>query len=335
MLEGKGQLGDSCSYKPHWVYSESADLDNTLLFFDNCPKYIKEVDKNKNVSQLEPQKFKKSNLTQIANQLSRDFGVYPIWNLTSDEVIEMYVACAFDVAVLNREDMWCSIFNYEQFKAFEYYQDLKEFWTQGYGYDINWKMSYKLLSEMIEIMDGILSYNPDFNGQRAKLRFAHAETVVPFVSLLGFFKDDYVWKADSPAHLIEERKWRSSKISPFAANVALVLYNCTDGPKVKVLHNEVELQIPGCDLYCPFEKFKSIYTQYLEQDFESLCEVNVCKGDNCQLKSVEVVPHTHTAKETLGEGLEYQEVSQEKPMTVWEMKKEKDWSTKKFHKRNQ
>eukprot|EP01118_Nematostelium_gracile_P011683 TRINITY_DN4181_c0_g1_i4.p1 TRINITY_DN4181_c0_g1~~TRINITY_DN4181_c0_g1_i4.p1 ORF type:complete len:272 (-),score=80.52 TRINITY_DN4181_c0_g1_i4:21-836(-) len=224
---------------------------------------------------------------------------------------------------LNREDMWCSIFDYEQFKAFEYYQDLKEYWMQGYGIDINWKMSFQLLKEMIEIMDGILSQNTDYLGQRAKMRFAHAETVVPFVALLGLFKDDHVWTAESPNHLIESRKWRSSKISPFAANLALVLYNCTDGPKVKVLHNEVEQQLPGCELYCPFEQFKGLYQQYLDQDFDALCGVNACEGDKCQLKPFEA-PHSHTAKEILGEGLEYQQVTQTKPMTVWEMQKEKE-----------
>jgi hypothetical protein len=34
--------------------------------------------------------------------------------------------------------------------------------------------------------------------EKASLRFAHAETLIPFVALMGLFKDHQRWTADSP-----------------------------------------------------------------------------------------------------------------------------------------
>ena len=62
-----------------------------------------------------------------------------------------------------------------------------------------------------------------------------------------------------------------------------MLYNCTgeDDPhmsfKIKTLVNEKEMTLPGCEsLYCPLERVKQIYAQYLGCDFNSLCGVLPC-----------------------------------------------------------
>ena len=78
--------------------------------------------------------------------------------------------------------------------------------------------------------------------QKAKLRFAHAETLLPFIALLvtmatnflkltyflkGLFKDSEMLHWNSSRSVLDNRLWRDSQLSPFAGNVAFVLYNCT------------------------------------------------------------------------------------------------------------
>lgn len=86
------------------------------------------------------------------------------------------------------------------------------------------------------------------------------------------FKDDFVLKHDSTFKQIESRKWRSSKIANYASNIALLLYNCSDGYRVKLLINEQEMPIPGCSsLFCPYSEFKALYQDFASCDWNLMC----------------------------------------------------------------
>merc|ERR1711879_470758 len=90
---------------------------------------------------------------------------------------------------------------------------------------------------------------------KGKFRFAHAETIMPLVSILGLYKDSTPLMADWTEEQQENRQWKTSIISPFAANVQFILYECSGDFMVKVLVNEVEQVLPGCtDIYCGFEE---------------------------------------------------------------------------------
>ena len=114
------------------------------------------------------------------------------------------------------------------------------------------------------------------------IRFAHAETLVPFLSLLGLFKPSKPLRA---SNFDEERIFQASKIAPFSANALFLLYNCTkkkkktssctDGYHVKLFVNEKEERIPNCTNQttglCSLTTFEEIFKDDLTFDFDMAC----------------------------------------------------------------
>ena len=57
------------------------------------------------------------------------------------------------------------------------------------------------------------------------------------------------------------RKYRVSKIAPFASNIGFLMMECEEaGPKVMTFLQERPVQLPKCeDLACDWQTFKDIY----------------------------------------------------------------------------
>jgi len=164
---------------------------------------------------------------------------------------------------------FCSLFDLDDFYHFETSSDLSDYWIKGYGNSINYMISCPLLVDFWNSVVNVIKGTSPV--EMAKLRFAHAETILPFVCLLGLYQDPFVLHWNSPG--LDTRQWHSSIISPFAANVALALYNCNGVYKVKLLLNEVPVPIPRCGgaFYCPVDAFQTIYQPALICPFNNLC----------------------------------------------------------------
>ncbi|KAJ6902349.1 LOW QUALITY PROTEIN: multiple inositol polyphosphate phosphatase 1-like isoform X1 [Populus alba x Populus x berolinensis] len=124
--------------------------------------------------------------------------------------------------------------------------------------------------------------------EKARLRFAHAETVVPFSCLLGLFLDGSEFQKiqreeplELPPKPPQSRNWRGRTVAPFAGNNMLVLHSCPSNSEskyfVQVLHNEHPILMAGCGSdFCPFEEFKEkIVAPHLKHDYNSLCTVHL------------------------------------------------------------
>lgn len=91
--------------------------------------------------------------------------------------------------------------------------------------------------------------------------FSHSEALLPFLSLLGLYKDD------SPLlHTNFEqnkgRQYRTSKIGSFSTGLAFVKFECDSDPihRILTLHQEAPIQLPKCDqLLCDWDQFTSAY----------------------------------------------------------------------------
>ncbi|XP_060624763.2 multiple inositol polyphosphate phosphatase 1 isoform X1 [Anolis sagrei] len=81
------------------------------------------------------------------------------------------------------------------------------------------------------------------------LQFGHAETLLPLLALMGFFRDTEPLKADNFAKQ-ESRQFRSGRIVPYASNLLFLLYHCEKASspeekyKVQILLNERLLTFP-------------------------------------------------------------------------------------------
>lgn len=276
LLEGTGKLG-ACGIRPVPIESRDINNDTVLRFFDVCPKYLTSVSKNKS-SLFEHHDFKYTqHMTEVVDHVRQQFGNSPA--IMAKHVIGMFIACTFEYAVFERDDTWCSLFRPEDMNVMEYYYDLKHFWKRGWGYDINLKMACPLLSAMFADIKNSLNTS-DIHRDSGVFRFAHGETLQPLYCLLGLFKDTEMLRANNYHHHTE-RYYRTSRIVPFAANIAFVVYNCSAGEqedfKVEVLVNEQPVSIPCCgaDTKCPWELFSRCYEDIVKNcDLDGVCAQN-------------------------------------------------------------
>lgn len=272
LWEGTGHIGLH-NAQPFYQYSLSKSKDLELRFYDNCPAY--DVAKDSEFVQSELESLE-STFSSLQSRLASKLGVGSVWQPTFLELEAVYDACSFDVALRNDTSQFCALLDEETILTFEYYYDVKNYLTKGYGQAINYEIATLLLQDIVESFEESLDSH-----SKAKLRFGHAETIFPLVSILGLFKDPFPLLANTTYPQREARLWESSVISPFAANTLFIHYQCRDGSYVKILHNEKEYVIPGCEgLFCSWSRFKSIFSDYLNLDFKKLCDDGSASSDS-------------------------------------------------------
>uniref|UniRef100_A0A8D0D7I1 Multiple inositol polyphosphate phosphatase 1 n=1 Tax=Sander lucioperca TaxID=283035 RepID=A0A8D0D7I1_SANLU len=77
------------------------------------------------------------------------------------------------------------------------------------------------------------------------VQVGHADTLLPLLTLLGFFKDsDALTSTNYDTQT--QRSFRTSHMLPYAANLILVLYDCGGGDlRLQPLLNEKPVTFPG------------------------------------------------------------------------------------------
>ncbi|XP_039047155.1 multiple inositol polyphosphate phosphatase 1-like isoform X2 [Hibiscus syriacus] len=284
LFSGNGSLGPG-RHQAFSVTSESRASDITLRFFDCCQTY-KDFRK-----EHEPavDKLKEPIIAEITSALAKRYE----FNFTRQDISSLWFLCKQETSLLDITDQACSLFSPTEVALLEWTDDLEVFILKGYGKSLNYRMGVPLLKDVIESMDQAIvarevNQAPG-NYEKARLRFAHAETVVPFSCLLGLFLEGSDFQRiqkeeplDFPPKPPQKRNWRVSNVAPFAGNNMLVLYSCPVNSAVKyfvrVLHNENPIPMPGCDGtdFCPFETFKERVAQpHLKHDYNTLCQVNL------------------------------------------------------------
>eukprot|EP00123_Amoebidium_parasiticum_P011842 comp20932_c0_seq1/m.27957 comp20932_c0_seq1/g.27957 ORF comp20932_c0_seq1/g.27957 comp20932_c0_seq1/m.27957 type:complete len:500 (-) comp20932_c0_seq1:33-1532(-) len=280
LFEGTGTVGPS-KFQPVSIWSDSLSVDRKLRFYDLCPAYLLlhsgsasgDIEKGKKQLQALAD-FKDSELVASLRQnISNALGFGTNYVINTKELHGVYRACNYDTVHDRKTSPWCELIGEQGLRIMEYHDDLKQWWKKGYGHDTNYKMACTLLSDMFSRIDAKFAGTSEL---RSFIRFGHAETIMPLVTLLGLFKDDFVFEANTPYETFSKRNWRSSYISPFSANVWFAFYKCDEGePLVRLLINEKEYTIPGCtNVYCPLSQVRKIlHASNAECNFDELCDV--------------------------------------------------------------
>ncbi|XP_077868904.1 multiple inositol polyphosphate phosphatase 1-like [Saccoglossus kowalevskii] len=199
-------------------------------------------------------------------------------------VRKLYDLCANSMAIFN-DASWCDVFTLEDLRIMEYWLDLKHYWRKSYGYKINYHISCQLLQHIFStledaMMDERTVLSNHDNSPVGVFRFGHAETFLPLLSILGLYKDeDNILRYDN-YHSNRNRTFRTSKLSPFAGNIAFVLYSCTDSTgnsmyMIEVLLHEQPVTLPCCtSTLCSYDVIKQFYSTWLEDcDFTEICRM--------------------------------------------------------------
>lgn len=203
-------------------------------------------------------------------------------------VRDFYRLCQLQASLdsQNISNGFCSLFvSPQEIKVFNWEEDIINFLVKGPNKEENLssQIACPLLKDFIDTSALAIR---DKNAPAANLRFAHAETVIPFLALLGLYQDDTF---DDILNKPEKRNYKSSEISPMAANVQWILYHCpTDEYRVRMRHNERDVRFPieGCgNTSCAFERIKDFYEKAGRVCDNKTWAESVCQGTSCQFRA--------------------------------------------------
>ncbi|RHY60930.1 hypothetical protein DYB34_004787 [Aphanomyces astaci] len=253
-------LGSKTPYYSQELPSEESPLppscsdDHELRFFDNCPAYDRHVERNQSATE-QYDAFAASDSVLAA--LRHFQTAFNLPSLTLKDLSAVYDACAyvavFDIAVHGISHHWCTLIPPGLLQTMEYWKELKQYYRKSHGNPLSVAIASPLLRDVVEAMVNITSR---FDGVDGHFRFAHAETLLPLLSLLGFHQDQPKLVASATAPY--DRLFRSAKLAPFGGNVAFVLYQCPNStePLVQITVNERVVATPGLGCVWTFDVSK-------------------------------------------------------------------------------
>ncbi|XP_044069258.1 multiple inositol polyphosphate phosphatase 1-like [Siniperca chuatsi] len=253
--------------------------DALMRFFDQCARFVEEVDNNPSALS-EVDKFKQGPEMRRVQEKIADRLRVPYSLITDDMAEAAFYLCAYEFAIKTVNSPWCRLFDEVDAQVMEYANDLKQFWKRAYGYDINSKSSCILFHDMFSRLDKAASENK--SGQQVTeavtVQVGHAETLLPLLTLLGFFKDNDTLTSTNYATQAK-RSFRTSHMLPYAANLLLVLYDCGGGDlRLQPLLNEKPVTFPGLtDQRASIPLYQDVKEHYSELlqgcDFETECQL--------------------------------------------------------------
>ncbi|XP_041804033.1 multiple inositol polyphosphate phosphatase 1-like [Chelmon rostratus] len=253
--------------------------DTLMRFFDQCTRFVQEVDNNPSAV-VEVNMFKQGPEMRSVQEKIADRLRVPYSLITHDLTEAAFYLCAYEFAIKAVNSPWCQLFDEVDAKVMEYASDLREYWKRGYGHDINSKSSCRLFHDVFRRLNKAAGENK--SGQQVTeavtIQVGHADTLLPLLTLLGFFKDSDALTSTNYASQTQ-RSFRTSHMLPYAANLVLVLYDCGGGDlRLQPLLNEKPVTFPG--LTDPrtsmplYEDVKEHYRELLQGcDFEAECQL--------------------------------------------------------------
>lgn len=249
------------------TYDQPLSRDPILRFYKLCKKWKSDIDKNPETFE-EARKFSESPVVKDAiSKIALKMGI-PSNELRPSDIHLMYMTCAFETAMHKHKlSPWCSLFDRHTIIVFEFFEDLEYYWVDGYGYPLTYHQACPAIKDMIERI------NPEATTSTTTVYFTHSGTILKLLAKLNLYKDD---RPLLHTDFDYDRKWRVSKIDPFASNIFIVVFDCgDDGHKVLVLHQERPVVIPGCDPesnLCSLDIFMNLFKNDVENcKFDEMC----------------------------------------------------------------
>ncbi|KAJ8672613.1 hypothetical protein QAD02_003872 [Eretmocerus hayati] len=260
----RGLLGEGDS--SNIMFLKTLKKDPILTFYEKCPRWLayeKDPESSKESELFEQSQF----VRNVASNVSKRIG----FRIDSDEAKLMYMMCAHETALNKTMDSpWCALFTLNDVKTLEFLKELKTYWQDGYGNELNYKQSCPALRDMFQ-------YFESYDGPTATTYFSHSGALLKLLPILGIAKDEKLLTHESFSLQKGSRKWKTTLLCPFASNLAFVLYDCAkQGSSVLLLHQERAVKLPGCpsDAPCPMQIVKdNLPDTERECEFDKMCSV--------------------------------------------------------------
>ena len=109
--------------------------------------------------------------------------------------------------------------------------------------------------------------------------FSHSEALLPFLAILGLYKDPPGTLNHTGYASSVDREYRTSLIASFSTSVAFVLFECDEEMKIMALHKETPVKLDKCrDRVCGWQEFQAAYREDIECHFDRLCGLEASKS---------------------------------------------------------
>ncbi|KAG9185176.1 acid phosphatase [Alternaria panax] len=189
------------------------------------------------------------------------------------EIYAMQEMCGFETTVRGHSD-WCDVFTQDEFLSFEYARDILHYYRAGPGQKYAASMGWLWLNATMNLLLEGPDAGPLF------FSFVHDGDIAPMLTSLDVINDDEHLPI---THIVHDRKWRKSQISPMAGRIIFELLSCkTNAPSspdnfIRLNINEGITAIPGCDngpgKSCPLAEFATRTKRKGEEveNFKELC----------------------------------------------------------------
>ncbi|XP_065206676.1 multiple inositol polyphosphate phosphatase 1-like [Planococcus citri] len=156
--------------------------------------------------------------------------------LTKEEVNTLFKACGFDTARnLNGKSPYCVPFTPQDLEIFDYLQDLLRYYRYVRGKQESRTLAYPLLSKIYNCFQKIVSQNgADSNNPIAEFYFPFWGVRNSILATLGLINTDTAINSSGYANEVQ-REFKSSQLDPYSSNIDVILYQCENGEKYRVM----------------------------------------------------------------------------------------------------
>ncbi|KAF9222916.1 phosphoglycerate mutase-like protein [Gyrodon lividus] len=164
-------------------------------------------------------------------------------NLIDEDTHGALFACPYDLAARNKSP-WCDVFLPGELRDLEYEMDLIMNGLSGFGLpnDMGLLLGSVYVNKLIERLT-----NSNGDAKELYLEFGHDASILLVLAAMGLNEDI---PPLSPDHIRPHRKFRTSKQTPFAAQMIWEKFTCEnsfEGPQVRLLLNDATYPLSICE----------------------------------------------------------------------------------------
>ncbi|XP_053602895.1 multiple inositol polyphosphate phosphatase 1-like [Plodia interpunctella] len=248
---------------------EYARFGDVMAPFDDCPTYKNMVKRNDTTFAQARNYLTSPEYLRSKARIQNRTGLI----LTNEQLTSLYDLCRYAWSALeNIPSPWCALFDEEDLKIQEYYEDLRLYYRNGYGNP--WNVEFG----QIPLADLLRKFKLQKQKPHIKITayFTHATMLSMTYSALGLFKDDNPLTAD---YRDDNRKWRTSQHAPFAGNLIAVLNKCqrfgNDKFMVAFYMNEKPFEGICKHGVCTWEEFEEMLRPTQSKTFLNVCNKKI------------------------------------------------------------
>ncbi|KAH7909639.1 histidine phosphatase superfamily [Hygrophoropsis aurantiaca] len=234
-------------YKPALsvILSESGNdtLDNSM-----CP--------NAGSSSNETTQWLSVFAPSIADRLN---AAAPGANLTNSDILNIMSMCPYETVANEAPSPFCDLFSLEEFDSFGYYEDVKDYYGNGYGQQLGPVQGVGYVNELLARLTGQpvqdetqTNHTLDSSPATFPLNrtfyadFSHDNEMISIYSAIGLFLQPH---ALDPTQPDSERTWIDYKMVPFSGRMVTEKLECAGtltGDYVRILVSDVVQPLAFC-----------------------------------------------------------------------------------------